>query len=51
MLPQQLPMREQAFSNQTRIALKLAYLRNYIADSNQIFPDTKDHQVIFGRYF
>jgi len=39
--------REQAFSSQTRIILKLTYLQNYNYISNQILHSDKDHQVLF----
>ena len=39
--------REEAFSSQTAIILKLTYLQNYNADSNQTLHSDKDHQVLF----
>ena len=35
------------FSSQTRIKLKLSYIQNYIAISNQILDNNKDHQLLF----
>ena len=39
--------RESAFLIRTCITLKLAYLQNYIADSNRILHNDKDHQLLF----
>jgi len=34
-------------SSHTRITLKLEYLQNCIAESNQILHSAKDHQIVF----
>ena len=48
-LPQKHPQRgrEQVFSSQTRITLKLSYLQQYTTDSNQIFYNDKDDELCF----